>query len=122
MSVKMKDSEIEWIGEIPEDWEVIRLKYCCKCIADKTTLRANNNQELLMYIGLEHVEQQTGRLVENYQSVYDFNGDTISFQKDDVLFGKLRPYLAKCLLADCNGKCSSEFLFFVRNIILYQHT
>lgn len=109
MSGKMKNSGIEWIGEIPEDWEVIRLKYSIKNIADKISLKTYNNQELLMYIGLEHVEQQTGRLIENYQPIYDFNGDTISFQKGDVLFGKLRPYLVKCLLADCNGKCSSEF-------------
>ncbi len=26
-NVKMKDSGIEWIGEIPEHWEIIRLKY-----------------------------------------------------------------------------------------------
>ncbi len=25
---KMKDSGIEWIGEIPEDWKIIRNKYC----------------------------------------------------------------------------------------------
>ena len=24
---KMKDSGIEWIGEIPEDWETTKLKY-----------------------------------------------------------------------------------------------
>ena len=24
---EMKDSGIEWIGEIPEDWDVIRCKY-----------------------------------------------------------------------------------------------
>ena len=27
-NVKMKDSGVEWIGEIPEGWEVKRLKYC----------------------------------------------------------------------------------------------
>lgn len=26
---KYKDSGIEWIGEIPEGWEVKRLKYIC---------------------------------------------------------------------------------------------
>lgn len=26
-NVKMKDSGIEWIGEIPEDWETIKIKY-----------------------------------------------------------------------------------------------
>lgn len=27
---KTKDSGVEWIGEIPEDWEVRKLKYCLK--------------------------------------------------------------------------------------------
>ena len=27
MPRKMKDSGVEWIGEIPEDWEVLKIKY-----------------------------------------------------------------------------------------------
>lgn len=27
MSRKMKDSGVEWIGEIPEEWQIIKLKY-----------------------------------------------------------------------------------------------
>ena len=29
MARKMKDSGIEWIGEIPEGWETCLYKYCC---------------------------------------------------------------------------------------------
>ena len=29
MKVKMKDSGIEWIGEIPEDWKVVYLSSIC---------------------------------------------------------------------------------------------
>lgn len=29
MARKMKDSGIEWIGEIPEEWETCLYKYCC---------------------------------------------------------------------------------------------
>ena len=29
---EMKDSGIEWIGEIPKDWTVKRLKYCVQCL------------------------------------------------------------------------------------------
>ncbi len=29
-NVPMKDSGIEWIGQIPEHWDVSRLKYCCE--------------------------------------------------------------------------------------------
>lgn len=28
--VKMKDSGVEWIGEIPEHWDIVKLKYCLK--------------------------------------------------------------------------------------------
>ncbi|MDW7726427.1 MAG: restriction endonuclease subunit S [Candidatus Methanoperedens sp.] len=28
--VKMKDSGVEWLGEVPEGWEILRLKYCSR--------------------------------------------------------------------------------------------
>lgn len=31
MTRKMKDSGIEWIGEIPEDWKLSKIKYVTKC-------------------------------------------------------------------------------------------
>lgn len=33
MARKMKDSSIEWIGEIPENWETVRIKRCFKIIS-----------------------------------------------------------------------------------------
>lgn len=32
MTRKMKDSGVEWIGEIPEEWEVAKIKYYCDSI------------------------------------------------------------------------------------------
>lgn len=43
-NVKLKDSGVEWIGEIPEEWEVMRLKY----LIDEYNVRSTNgNEELL---------------------------------------------------------------------------
>ncbi|EIM1029624.1 restriction endonuclease subunit S [Campylobacter coli] len=39
-----------------------------------------------------------------------FEEDGIGFKKGDILFGKLRPYLAKVFLTDRDGICVSEFL------------
>jgi len=36
-TVKMKDSGVEWIGEIPEHWEVKKVKHCAKKISKGTT-------------------------------------------------------------------------------------
>jgi type I restriction enzyme, S subunit len=34
--VKLKDSGVEWIGKIPEHWEVVKLKFVCDFINDGT--------------------------------------------------------------------------------------
>ena len=40
----MKNSDVEWIGEIPEDWEVKKLKYICDPLASGGTPDSNNDQ------------------------------------------------------------------------------
>lgn len=45
-TVKMKDSGVEWIGEIPEHWDVKNLKYCSKIFRGKFTHRPRNDQRL----------------------------------------------------------------------------
>lgn len=45
---KMKDSEIEWIGEIPEDWEVGRVKNCYIHHKDVVGDNADNYERLAL--------------------------------------------------------------------------
>ncbi|ARJ41366.1 hypothetical protein B1H58_04635 [Pantoea alhagi] len=97
-----KDSGVEWLGEIPEDWSVTKLKY----IADLQTAKSTNSDEL--FVGLENISSGDGKYISKEESIAD--GTSVSFQKNDVLFGKLRPYLAKSWLATFSGVCSSEFL------------
>lgn len=101
----VKNSGIEWIGEIPQNWSTKKLKYCVDLRLEKTADKASSAS----YIGLEHVSSFTGTLCENYEAITDFNGDTLDFCEGDALFGKLRPYLAKAYQAKDNGRCSSEF-------------
>lgn len=100
----MKDSGIEWIGEIPQKWETRKLKYLVSLRLEKT----NETSASLPYIGLEHVSSFSGELSNN-EEITDFTGDTLNFMAGDILFGKLRPYLAKVYQAKKNGRCSSEF-------------
>lgn len=61
------------------------------------------------YVGLEHIESHTGKAAPNLAGdCADGSGNV--FQRGDVLFGKLRPYLAKAWLADVNGVCTTEAL------------
>ncbi|MCD5324453.1 MULTISPECIES: restriction endonuclease subunit S [Pontibacillus] len=103
----MKDSGIEWIGEIPKGWEVKKLKHLVK----RRAKNASKKDADLPYIGLEHIKGGTGELVRNKEESTDESGETsILFKEGDVLFGKLRPYLAKVYNPKLSGKCSSEFL------------
>ncbi len=60
-------------------------------------------------VELEHIEPATGRLLG-----WDSRGAQASiktaFQRGDVLFGKLRPYLRKYAVAPFDGICTTEVL------------
>ena len=85
-TVTMKDSGVEWIGKIPEHWEVKRLKYSLQLQNKKTSI------EEQQVIALENIESFTGKYIETASK---YVGEDNIFQKNDILFGKLRPYLAK---------------------------
>ena len=104
-NVPMKDSGVEWLGEIPAHWEVKRLKF----VAPARISKLDTKPDDAVYVGLEHVELWTGRLLlENQPETVD--SVVASFRAGDVLLGKLRPYLAKVARPDFNGVCTSEIL------------
>jgi len=106
-NVKMKDSGIEWIGEMPQHWNLRRIKY----LANIRNVKASDSDIDKPYIGLENIESKTGKLLINENNGHQLIGETANiFRKGDVLFGKLRPYLAKCIIADFDGRCTSELL------------
>lgn len=100
--VPMKNSGIEWIGKIPEGWDIKKLKHIVSQRNEK------NIHEDLSYIGLENVVSFTGKYIES-ESSYDIS-QSILCKKGDVLFGKLRPYLAKAYLIENKSCCSTEFI------------
>ena len=59
------------------------------------------------YVGMEHIEQGTGVLLGTISSD-EVLSNTFAFSKGDVLYGRLRPYLKKVIVADFDGCCSTE--------------
>jgi restriction endonuclease S subunit len=82
-----------------------KLKYIAPERRTKATVAPNNS----VYIGLENIESGTGKIVESKEKS-ELESSVNLFQKGDVLFGKLRPYLAKALAVSFEGVCSGEFL------------
>lgn len=103
-NVAMKDSGVEWIGQIPEEWNLVQIK---NVTSVRNKKRSNEN---LPYIGLENVESFSSKYVFT-ANAYDLSLSNIAFS-GDVIFGKLRPYLAKVLLIRKDCCVSSEFAIF----------
>ena len=110
-NVKMKDSGIEWLGEVPAHWEVRRLKFCVQLTDQKIDA---NREKPLPYVGLENIQSWTGKLLPIDPNVVPTSVAN-RFGKGMTLFGKLRPYLAKACNPDFEGLCSTELLVFKSN-------
>ena len=93
---KYKPSGVEWLGEVPEHWEVTRLKYSAFRVDEKVEA---DDENPVLYVGLEHIESWTGRLLPLDPDLVP-TGISNRFRAGDMLFGKLRPYLAKACNVD----------------------
>lgn len=96
---KMKDSGVEWMGMVPDHWKVRRLKFNLCLLNEKTDSRDFS-------IGLENIEGWSGNFLKTDT---EFEGEGIAFKEGDILFGKLRPYLAKVYLAEFSGEAVGDF-------------
>lgn len=86
--------------------ETVRLADLCDLVAEP--VRPAERPDAL-YLGLEHLAP--GRLAPIASgSASDVRSTTSRFQPGDVLYGKLRPYLDKAILADFPGLCTTELL------------
>jgi len=87
-----------------------RMSTLCSIRKQKVNPQKHLNEEFIN-IGLEDIESHTGKILSQ-PKMY---GSTILsaknlFRKNDVLYGKLRPYLNKVAVAQTNGICSTDIL------------
>ena len=86
-NVKMKDSDVEWIGEIPEHWSLKRIK-------NESTLNPTINVSVLdddsivSYMPMECL--RNGIIKQNSGKYYDVKHYT-PFQEEDIVLAKVTP-------------------------------
>ena len=100
-----KDSGVEWIGQVPTHWAVARLRHVLRNVVVMASARSADG----LCLALENVESWSGRTIGgDSETVLDSR--VKQFRKNDILFGKLRPYLAKVVRPAQDGVCVGEFL------------
>jgi type I restriction enzyme S subunit len=82
------------------------------CSQDRTTVTPDSPMaKTLPFLGLEHVESVTGRILRESLSYNGSrNGTSFLFDTRHVLYCKLRPYLNKVAVPDFTGRCTTELI------------
>ncbi|MEI3376390.1 MAG: restriction endonuclease subunit S [Coriobacteriales bacterium] len=104
--VSMKDSGIEWIGEIPEHWEIKKFKYIASVAAN---LVNPSDYPDYRQVSPERMEKETGILLECDTVLSSgVESDNHLFKTGSILYSKVRPILNKVALAPFDGLCSAD--------------
>lgn len=105
-TVPMKDSGVEWIGEIPAAWEILKFKYIA-------TVKSNlvEPSQYLGYpqISPENIEKGSGRLLP-CRTVEEVGVESNNhlFYQGQIIYSKVRPILNKVTIAPFDGLCSAD--------------
>ena len=103
-------SEEEQYFELPTTWGWVRLND----IADyngRPNIEPDNIKGDVWLLDLEDIEKDTSQLL--YRAFYaerESKSNKSTFKCGDVLYGKLRPYLNKVIIADLDGVCTTEIV------------
>lgn len=112
--VPMKDSGVEWIGEIPEHWKMVRLKFLLSHIIDcphETPIYSADGD----YLVIRTADQDLGKLraAENMyrldEGEYQNRIRRMPLEKDDIVYGREgERWGLACLVPESNKYCLGQ--------------
>lgn len=94
-------------GVVPKGWRPGILGDVVRTI--KLQIQPSELCASMNYVGLEHLPRKSLTLV-NWETADGLESAKAKFSKGDVLFGKLRPYFHKVVVAPFDGVCSTDIL------------
>ena len=102
----IKDKEMPF--DIPRNWVWTRLGEVTNYGECRQVNKHNIGSHELI-IELEDIEKNSYKILhKKFDRIPGSNKNR--FKKNDVLYGKLRPYLRKCVIVDRDGYCSTEII------------
>jgi type I restriction enzyme S subunit len=102
---RIKQGAMQELLKPKEGWKIKKLGELCTL--SKKRIDPKKNQQVYKCVELEHIGQESGRLL-GYAFTDELKSQKTLFNSGDTLFGKLRPYLKKFLFTDFDGCCTTE--------------
>lgn len=115
--VPMKDSGVEWIGKIPEGWEIVRIKNICQF--NPSSKKSFSDDDIVSYVPMECV--RTGSLVHKEIAIKNVSSGLTYFEENDIIMAKVTPCFENGNIAIATGLTkgmafgSSELFVFRAN-------
>jgi type I restriction enzyme S subunit len=107
-TVPMRDSGIEWLGEVPAHWTVNRLSRCVSINEGQVNPEIEPYVDMVL-IAPNHVTSRTGQLgaLESAREQSAESGKYL-VRQGQVIYSKIRPALAKVVIAPFDCLCSAD--------------
>ena len=100
----MKDSGVDWIGEIPEGWEVLR----CKYLFTETNVRSEKGEETHLSMSQKYGLVPDSMMEEKRMLSESYAGGKLCC-KDDIVLNRLKAHLGVFALASQDGVVSPDY-------------
>ncbi len=138
-NAKLKDSGIEWLGEIPEHWEVVKLKFL---VSNKLKYGANEsaedeNKEDPRYIRITDFGNDGNLKKNTFKSLPMDKAEEYLLKEGDILFARsgatvgktfqfknyngLACFAGYLIKATVNHKILSDFLYYFTKSNIYEN-
>jgi len=106
---------------IPQDWRWVKLGEVAE-YNTRPKVESKNIPESSWLLELEDLEKDSSRIIQRLTYKDRLSKSTkTKFKSGDVLYGKLRPYLNKVVVADSDGFCTTEIAPLIPNKNLDPH-
>jgi len=99
-------SELADKPKLPEGWTYVALN---EIVENDSTKISPSKESKLKFVGMDCIEPHS-LYPFKYHEFSDFKSAGNYFEKDRVLYGRMRPYLNKVWRTEFAGACSGEFL------------
>jgi type I restriction enzyme S subunit len=105
----LKDSGIEWLGQVPAHWEIKKFNHCASIRNGQVDPRIEPYRSMVLYAP-NHIEKETGRVLYR-ETAIEQGADSGKYLcvRGEVIYSKIRPALAKAAICiEDRALCSAD--------------
>lgn len=87
----MKNSQIDWLGEVPEHWKVARLRFSIKSNPVKSEINDIKRDDVVSFVPMDAVGEYGGIQLDTTKILDDVYDGYTYFRNSDVVIAKITP-------------------------------